>query len=65
MIPTTALTGTATPMRDGELAIETRGKLVPYALRLLHIDPRESLPDPMAQQIVVANREELETWLFG
>ena len=52
-------------MRDGELAIETRGKLVPYALRLLHIDPRESLPDPMAQQIVVANREELEIWLFG
>ena len=52
-------------MRDGELAIETRGKLVPYALRLLHIDPRAVLPDPMAQQIVVANREELETWLFG
>ncbi len=52
-------------MQGGELAIETRGKLVPYALRLLHIDPRETSPDPMVQQIVVANREELDCWLFG
>lgn len=52
-------------MQDGELAFATRGKLVPYALRLLNIDLRDTLPDPMAQQIVVANRNELETWLFG
>ena len=52
-------------MSDGALCISTRGKLVPYALRLLHINPRESLEDPMAQQIVVANRDELEPWLFG
>lgn len=52
-------------MHNGELAIETRAKLVPYALRLLHIDPRAPLADPMAQQIVVANRTELDCWLFG
>ncbi|RLQ23036.1 WYL domain-containing protein [Seongchinamella sediminis] len=52
-------------MSAGALRITTRGKLVPYALRLLHINPRESLEDPMAQQIVVANRDDLEPWLFG
>jgi len=52
-------------MVNGSLQIPTRGKLVPYALRLLHIDTRGEHPDPMAQQIVVRNREELECWLFG
>ena len=52
-------------MERGVLEITTGGKLVPYALKLLHIDPKEELDDPMAQQIVVANREELNPWLFG
>ncbi|MEP5566306.1 MAG: WYL domain-containing protein [Halioglobus sp.] len=52
-------------MHTGALSITTRGKLVSYALKLLHINPREQLTDPMAQQIVVANRDELEPWLFG
>lgn len=52
-------------MENHALNITTRGKLVPYALRLLHINPREELSDPTGQQIVVANREELEPWLFG
>ncbi|TGD75171.1 WYL domain-containing protein [Mangrovimicrobium sediminis] len=52
-------------MRDGALAIETRARLVPYALKLLHIDPLEERTDPMAQQIVVANRDALAPWLFG
>ncbi len=52
-------------MEQGVLEITTGGKLVPYALKLLHIDPKEELDDPMAQQIVVANREELAPWLFG
>ncbi|GAB3271597.1 helix-turn-helix transcriptional regulator [Parahaliea aestuarii] len=50
-------------MEDGVLQIETRGKLVPYALRLLHIDPRASRKGPEAQQIVVENLEELKPWL--
>ena len=51
-------------MRDGMLEVTTRGKLVPYALKLLHIDPNEELADPTAQQIVVQNREDLQPWLF-
>lgn len=52
-------------MENGMLQIATRGKLVPYALKLLHIDSRSELADPMAQQIVVQNRAEVEPWLFG
>lgn len=52
-------------MVDGVLQITTSGKLVPYALKLLHTNPREELDDPMAQQIVVENHQELEPWLFG
>jgi len=52
-------------MENGALEVTTRGKLVPYALKLLHIDPKAMLDDPMAQQIVVENRDELTPWLFG
>ena len=52
-------------MKNGVLQIPTRAKLVPYALKLLHIDAHRELEDPMAQQIVVQNRSEIESWLFG
>ncbi len=52
-------------MENGALEVTTRGKLVPYALTLLHINPKAMLEDPMAQQIVVENRDELTPWLFG
>jgi predicted DNA-binding transcriptional regulator YafY len=52
-------------MHHGALEITTRGKLVPYALKLLHVDPKEEQDDPTAQQIIVENRQELEPWLFG
>ena len=52
-------------MLEGVLAVSTRGKLVPYALKLLHIDHKEQKEDPTAQQIIVQNRDELEPWLFG
>jgi predicted DNA-binding transcriptional regulator YafY len=52
-------------MENGVLEISTRGKLVPYALKLLHIDPQQELADPMAQQIIVENRAVLLPWLFG
>ena len=52
-------------MENGVLKIPTRGKLVPYALKLLHIDAHRVLDDPMAQQIVVQNRDAIESWLFG
>jgi predicted DNA-binding transcriptional regulator YafY len=52
-------------MEGGALEVSTRGKLVPYVLKLLHIDPNEELDDPMAQQIIVENRDALAPWLFG
>lgn len=52
-------------MDKGALEVATRGKLVSYALKLLHIDPKEELEDPMAQQIMVENRADLLPWLFG
>ena len=52
-------------MENGALEGSTRGKLVPYALKLLHINPREELEDPTAQQIIVENRADLLPWLFG
>jgi predicted DNA-binding transcriptional regulator YafY len=52
-------------MEKGVLEITTRGKLVPYALKQLHIDPKEMLEDPTAQQIIVENLEEVSRWLFA
>ena len=52
-------------MENGALEVRTRARLVPYVLKLLHVDPAEMLDDPIAQQIVVANREELQPWLFA
>jgi len=52
-------------MENGALEVSTRGKLVPYALKLLHVDLKEMLEDPMAQQIIVENHSELKPWLFG
>jgi predicted DNA-binding transcriptional regulator YafY len=52
-------------MENGALEVSTRCKLVPYALKLLHIDPKEELSDPTAQQIIVENRAEVLPWLFS
>ena len=52
-------------MENGVLEVTTRAKLVPYALKQLHIDPKEVMDDPAAQQIVVANLKEVKNWLFG
>lgn len=52
-------------MTDGLLCVTTRAKLVPYALKMLLVDPNKEVEDPTAQQIVVQNRDELKPWLFG
>jgi len=52
-------------MENGALEVSTRGKLVSYALKLLHVDPKEEQDDPTAQQIIVENRDALSPWLFG
>ena len=51
-------------MVDGALEVNTRGKLVPYALKLLNIDPKSIQEDATAQQIIVQNLDELTPWLF-
>lgn len=52
-------------MEGGVLKVSTRAKLVPYALKLLHLDDKEQKADPTAQQIIVENQEDLTPWLFG
>lgn len=51
-------------MQDGQLLIETRGALVQYVLQRYQIDPTKLHAKPEAQQIVVANLDELKPWLY-
>jgi len=51
-------------MEKGLLEVSTRAKLVPYALKLLHLENTETKNDPTAQQIIVENRADLQPWLF-
>lgn len=51
-------------MRAGELAIISRGCLVPYVLQRLQLNPAREHPSPTAQQLVIANPAELQPWLF-
>lgn len=51
-------------MRKGQLVIETRGALVQYVLQRYQIDPTKVHAKATAQQIVVANLDELQLWLY-
>ncbi|MBC9251125.1 transcriptional regulator [Pseudomonas alcaligenes] len=51
-------------MQGGQLLIETRGALVQYVLQRYQIDPTKLHAKPEAQQIVVANLDELKPWLY-
>ncbi|SEJ35216.1 Predicted DNA-binding transcriptional regulator YafY, contains an HTH and WYL domains [Azotobacter beijerinckii] len=51
-------------MRAGHLAVASRGALVQYVLQRFQIDTTKIEPKAAAQQIVVANLEELERWLY-
>ena len=51
-------------MQDGRLVIETRGALVQYVLQRYQIDPTKVHAKATAQQIVVANLDELQGWLY-
>ena len=59
-----AIIATDYGMTRKRLKITTRAALVPYALRQLQIDAHVQQSKPEAQQIVVANLEELRQWLF-
>lgn len=51
-------------MQGGQLLIETRGALVQYVLQRYQIDPTKVHAKATAQQIVVANLDELQPWLY-
>jgi hypothetical protein len=41
-----------------------RAKLAPYLLQLLNLNVGKQLVDPRAQQIVLANHEDISQWLI-
>ena len=51
-------------MSERVLRINTRGILVNYLLQLLQLDNQTEQANPLAQQIVLANRAELSEWLY-
>ncbi|MEL7046384.1 MAG: WYL domain-containing protein, partial [Pseudomonadota bacterium] len=52
-------------MHNGELRLSTRATLVTYLLQRLQLDPHTLLDNPLAQQIVLANRDELAPFIFA
>lgn len=51
-------------MQNGQLIIPTRGALVQYVLQRYQIDPNKIQPKASAQQIIVANLDDLQPWLY-
>ena len=51
-------------MTKGQLVISTRGALAQYVLQRYQLDPHKIQPRASAQQIVVANLDELKPWLY-
>lgn len=52
-------------MQHGQLLVPSRGALVQYVLQRYQIDPHKVQSKASAQQIVVANLEELGRWLYS
>ena len=51
-------------MTSGMLTLNTRGPLVHYALQQLRVEPNSADMSARSQPIVVANRSEIDRWLF-
>lgn len=51
-------------MTNGQLNLAVRAKLAPYLLQLLNLHVGKQLEDPRAQQIVLANYDEISRWLI-
>lgn len=52
-------------MTDERLCLPTRGSLVNYLLQLLQLDTPSADTSPLAQQLVLANRAALRSWIFS
>ena len=51
-------------MLDGQLRVPSRGALVQYVLQRYQIDPTKLQTRATAQQLVVANLDQLRSWLY-
>ena len=51
-------------MNNGRLELQVRAKLAPYLLQLLNVNTGTLLEDPRAQQLVLNNQDDLNTWLI-
>ena len=51
-------------MKNNKLLIKTRAALADYYLQFLRIDNDISFADPLKQQLVLENRDEIQQWLI-
>ena len=51
-------------MVDRRRIVDVRAKLLPYLIQVMQIDLDLKDRDPLAQQLVIANYQELEPWLL-
>jgi len=52
-------------MINGELTVPTRAALAPYVLQEMHVNTKFIDEYPEAQQLVLANKEYIQRWLFN
>lgn len=52
-------------MKDGVLAFATRAALVDYTMQAFNLDPTKLDPKPEAQQLVVANYDEVKKFMYS
>lgn len=50
-------------MVDRQLELQTRAALLRYLLQLMNLEPQKTAADPLAQQVEIANLDELRPWL--
>lgn len=52
-------------MQHGQLQLKLRACLLSYVLHNLKIHPHIQEGDPKAQQLVIVNKEDIKSWIFG
>lgn len=52
-------------MKNGELLLKTRAALAHYLLQELHINTKILDGNPVAQQLILANHDQIKEWLFS
>lgn len=52
-------------MTNYKVAVNIKGALLNYFLKLMHLEPGREHPDPKVQQIVVVNKDDVKHWVWG